>query len=216
MADGIGGLAGGETASRIAVEKLQEVVAEQALHPKKETPFSPAVALKVLLDGFAEANRAVREAASHDTELRGMGTTMTALLLLGKEALLAHLGDSRAYLFRQNRLEQLTEDHSLVAARMSAGLLTRTEARTSPVRHIITKAIGIEAHGEPEAKTLEVKTGDIFLLCTDGLTEMMPDEEIERLMQITPFAEMTDMLIKSANSAGGVDNITSVTIQIEK
>jgi serine/threonine protein phosphatase PrpC len=213
VADGMGGHAGGETASRMAVACLEKAVraiasqtAEADVWPGRN---STAHAFE---EGFTTANRAVYEAGLRDTALRGMGTTLTALLYEGDRMHIGHIGDSRAYRFRNGRLEQLTQDHSIVAEQVRAGVLTPEAARFSPYRHVISRAVGIDLLTRPDMKTVTIESGDICLLTTDGLTEMVTDEEIERVVAGSPFALIPGRLIERANEEGGRDNITVVAV----
>jgi protein phosphatase len=143
-----------------------------------------------------------------------MGTTLTALLLARKRAFLAHIGDSRAYRFRDGTLAQLTNDHSIVAEQVRSGLITAAQARTSPYRHVITQALGIDREAAPELMEHPVKPGDTFLLCSDGLTEMVGDREITRILAGSAPRDAAQKLIEAANEQGGVDNITVVVVQV--
>jgi PPM family protein phosphatase len=213
VADGMGGHAGGETASSMSVACLQETV--RALTDKAVRPDAPPRelgAVRALEQGFVAANRAVLDVGSRDPALRGMGTTMTALFREGGLMHSAHMGDSRAYLFRSGALEQLTQDHSLVAEQVRAGLLTPDAARSSPYRHVISRAIGIDPAARPDLRTVVIRSGDIYLLVSDGLTEMVTDEEIRRIVGATPFALIPGRLIERANERGGVDNVTVVAV----
>lgn len=141
-----------------------------------------------------------------------MGTTMTALLLRGDRAHIAHVGDSRAYLLRNGALEQVTEDHGVVAEQVRAGLITPDQARRSPYRHIITRALGIDQEVLADRLTIEVRPNDTFLLCTDGLTEMVDDQDISRILGSMPPEAAAQKLVATANGNGGVDNITVVVV----
>ncbi len=219
VADGIGGHSGGEVASRMAVETLREVMQDRRAGKDATPPYglSPdaAPALTALTYAFRLANIKLLEAGSRDPALSGMGTTMTAVLLKGKTACLAHVGDSRAYLLRNGALEQITEDHGVVAEQVRAGLIRPDQARKSPYRHIITRAIGIDREVVADHRTIEVRPGDVFLLCSDGLTEMVEDQEIERILKSTAPPGAVEKLIKAANDHGGVDNITVVVVKVE-
>jgi len=216
VADGMGGHAGGETASSMSVACLQETV--RALTDKAVRPDAPPRepgAVRALEQGFIAANRAVFDAGSRDPALRGMGTTMTALFREGGLMHIAHIGDSRAYLLRNGSLEQLTRDHSVVAEQVRAGVLTPEAARSSPFRHVISKAIGIDPAARPDLRTVGIRSGDLYLLVSDGLTEMVTDEEIRLIVGEAPFALIPGELIERANERGGVDNITVVAVSAE-
>jgi protein phosphatase len=219
VADGIGGHEGGEVASRIAVETLAEVFRERregglAL---SSSSLIPAVDpnLFALTDALKLANTKIRQVAAQHANLLHMGTTMTALFLCEKTAYVAHVGDSRVYQLRAGVLTQVTEDHSVTAEQMRAGLLTPEQARTSPYRHIITRALGIDPELPVDQRKITVELHDTFLLCTDGLTEMVEDVEIMRILASASPQEAAESLIRLANERGGVDNITVVVARIE-
>ncbi len=218
VADGVGGSEAGEVASRIAVETLAEAMPD-LLGDKDRTPPS-----EVRSDDVPEpaafrhavtlANRNIREEAVKNPARGGMGTTLTALLLTRKRAFLAHIGDSRAYRLRGGTLAQLTNDHSVVAEQVRAGLLTPAQARTSPNRHMITRALGIDREAAPDLMEHQVQSGDAFLLCSDGLTEMVSDRELAKMLGSSEPRQAVRSLIDAANKAGGVDNITAVVVKV--
>jgi len=207
VADGIGGHRGGEVASRLAIETLRMIVRESV-----SRGFDPETAEATLDTAFTTANARIVETGSQDPSLAGMGTTMTALLMTGKRAYVAHLGDSRAYLLRDGSLRQVTEDHAVVAEQVRAGLITPEQARRSPLRHIITRALGIQQEVHVDHRTIELGPADVFLLCTDGLTEMVEGPEIESILIRDSPAEAVVKLIAAANVYGGADNITVVVV----
>jgi protein phosphatase len=218
VADGVGGHAGGEVASGIAVETLREVVPD-LLGAKDRTPPAgtgegadrETAALRYAL---SLANRRLRETAERTPALSGMGTTLTVLLLAKGRALIAHIGDSRAYLLRSGTLQQLTRDHSLVAEQVQAGILTPEQARISAYRHVITRALGLYDEAAPDLQTQAVEPGDLFLLCSDGLTEMLDDRAISSVLASSSPGDAVRTLIDAANSAGGVDNITAIVVKV--
>jgi protein phosphatase len=218
VADGIGGHEGGERASRLAVETVRAAVPD-LLGDRDSTP--PAGRARTadpetfaLRQAFALANRGIRQGQTADPLLSNMGTTLTALLLSRDRAFLGHIGDSRAYLLRSGALEQLTRDHSVVAEQVRAGTLRPEQVRTSPYRHIITRALGIADEADPEFTVHEIRRNDTLLLCSDGLTEMVDDQAIGRLLAGGPPRECAGKLIKAANERGGVDNITVVVVRV--
>lgn len=218
-ADGIGGHVGGEVASRLAVDTLSAIVRDHADGKASTPPYglSPDTepAVSALKYAFTLANVKMLQSADRDPALAGMGTTMTALLFRGRKGFVAHVGDSRAYLLRAGALSQVTEDHSVVAEQMRAGLITPAQARTSAHRHVITRALGIDPEIIVDHHTLEIRQNDTFLLCTDGLTEMVEDREIARLLADTSPQAAAENLVISANDRGGVDNITVVVVRVE-
>jgi protein phosphatase len=218
VADGIGGREGGEVASRIAVDTLAGVIPD-LLTDRDRTPAAGTDAggrpeVPALRHAISLMNRNILDAASKNAALTGMGTTLTALLLAGRRAFIAHIGDSRLYRLRSGVLDQLTNDHSLVAEQVRAGLITAEKALTSPYRHVITRALGVEREDEPDVMEHPVQKGDTFLLCTDGLTDMLGDREIAGILAGRPPREAVEKLIDTANAHGGVDNITVVVVQV--
>jgi protein phosphatase len=220
VADGIGGHEGGEIASRIAIDALFEVVPDM-LSDKGRTPpagFSAQAGqeLSALRYALYLANRRIRASGERGPAFARMGTTLTALLFTKGSAFLAHIGDSRAYRLRNGKLEQMTKDHSVVAEQVRAGTLRPEQARMSSYRHVITRALGIEDAIAPEEAILPLQRNDIFLLCTDGLTEMVSDGEIEKILSISTLRTAVGSLIDTANKAGGADNITTVIVQVQE
>lgn len=214
VADGIGGSEGGEVASRIAVDALAETIPN--LLQEKGRPRSSSVVCEVdsdnslLRQAFTIANNEIRRAGEQTPDLSSMGTTLVMVFLKDELACIAHVGDSRAYLLRSGEFKQLTADHSFVAEQISAGVMTPEQARLSPYRHVITRALGANGEVLPDISQLRVQKDDRFLLCTDGLTEMVDDENIGRILGRAAPREAVEQLVAAANSAGGVDNITAV------
>ncbi|MFQ5948447.1 MAG: SpoIIE family protein phosphatase [Acidimicrobiia bacterium] len=197
VADGLGGHVGGEVASRLA---LQAAVAE-------EGPPGARV---------AAANSAVVRSVIQDPRLAGMGTTLT-LGIFDDDGTLAigHVGDSRAYLYRSGRLRQLTTDHSLVAELLEAGKIRPEEVETHPHRSVVTRALGMGALVEADELQQPLEDGDRVLLCTDGLTTMVPDDAIEELLEESPTpTEAVWALVEAANKAGGADNVSVVVVDV--
>jgi serine/threonine protein phosphatase PrpC len=208
VCDGMGGAAGGEIASKLAVDTFL-AIAQQELHSCAETSL-------VLARAVAAANRAVVERARWDTRYRGMGTTLVAARLCEHNLTLINVGDSRAYLFRQGQASQLTHDHSLVAERVRASLMTQAEADTSSLQSVITRAIGAEPDVHPDIFQPVLQSGDTLLLCSDGLTRHVPPEELAATLAATsnqtPEAAC-QQLIALANHRGGQDNITCIVLR---
>jgi len=201
VADGMGGHRTGELASRMAVKNIVDVVREEEPSPS------------LLLDAFEEANDAIYMAGQRP-ESRGMGTTATALALNLPYAIIAHVGDSRAYLLRDGVLTQLTQDHSWVAERMRQGLLTPTEARNHRWRNVITNALGSFPEARVDLIGLKVQPGDRFLLCSDGLSGVLEDSVLQEILEELPPAEAVERLVKLANEWGGPDNISAIVVVI--
>lgn len=204
VADGMGGHRGGATASRLAVDWLDKALARVE-----------NISGDWLADTIRTANREVNDQAERDSELRGMGTTLVAILIApGGESWVGHVGDSRAYRVRDGELEQLTQDHSVVAEMIRRGLITPEEAEVHPRRNEILRSIGVEAEVEPEVCELELRAGDRVLLCSDGLCGVVPDDEIGQLMVSHVPDEGVERLIEAANEQGGPDNITAVIAEV--
>lgn len=201
VADGMGGHRAGEVASRIAVEEI--LAAMEGRDPLAE-----------LRSGFIAANEAIRAHALANPDCYGMGTTVAALLLLGGRACVAHIGDSRVYLCRSRTLTLLTRDHSLVEELIRQGSLSEDEARNHPQRSVLTRALGTAETPQVEYTELDLEEGDVFLLCTDGLTAEVTDAEIGAVLAAegAPQAK-ADRLVEMARRAGGSDNITVVVVE---
>jgi protein phosphatase len=201
VADGMGGAQAGEVAAGMAVDRLRELGA-----PAESAALRGAI---------EEANREIHAAAESDPEKAGMGTTVTAALLSGNTIELAHVGDSRAYLWRDGELSQLTDDHSVVAELVRLGKLSPEEAGRHPHRNVITRALGAEATVAVDVSQKEARAGDVVLLCSDGLTTHLSDEQIAREMRAGGTLKATaDRLVRRANQAGGTDNVTVVLARI--
>lgn len=202
VADGMGGHAAGEVASEIAVNVLAERAPD---HPDGEA----------LARAVEEANRAIIRAAHEGRGREGMGTTMTAAMLEGERLVLAQVGDSRAYLLHQGKIQQLTRDHSLMADMIEAGQLTQEEARTHPQRSVITRALGSDPHLQPDIYEINVETGDRLLICSDGLSGMLHDKEIEHtLCRVQDPQRCASQLVNEAIAAGGHDNVTVIVVDV--
>jgi PPM family protein phosphatase len=198
VADGMGGHRGGEVASQLAVETLEKMFKEGAGD---------------LPDQVQEANRVVFERSILDRKVAGMGTTLTAALVEGDRVRLAHVGDSRAYLLRDGELRLLTEDHTLVNRMVSEGEISKEEAETHPQRSVLTRALGVDTVVDVDDDTFQVRPGDRLLLCTDGLTSMVSEDQIgEVLRTVRDPQEAAKRLVRMANEAGGVDNTTVVIL----
>jgi PPM family protein phosphatase len=206
LCDGMGGAAAGEIASRIAVDTLIEQLCAAE---------SPENRKAVLEEAIATANRLVHAHAEADASLHGMGTTLVALAILGERALIAHVGDSRCYLFRRGKLTRETNDHSLVDEQVRLGQLTQDQAERSPLRNVITRAIGTQPSVAPEVMELALEPGDLFLLCSDGLTRDLADERLAGILgEAADLEALCEQLVSAANGAGGRDNVTCVVVRI--
>jgi protein phosphatase len=204
VADGMGGAQAGEVASKLAAAALEDTDPGTISGPEKVTQL------------IQEANRRVYERANADPSTSGMGTTMTVALVEGNDVTIGHVGDSRAYLVRNHELEQLTEDHSLVNELLKSGKLSRAEAEVHPQRSVITRAVGTDPDVDVDAFVVTGDVGDVFLLCSDGLTDMIGDDEILQIVEKSPsdLDRVTKSLVAAANRGGGEDNITVVAFAI--
>lgn len=203
VADGMGGHAAGEVASRLGIETVF-----RAYYGERRRP--PAEALTAAI---ATANEVICRQAAAASDRTGMGTTLVAALWRNGELLVAHVGDSRAYLFRQGRLERLTRDHSWVAEQVAAGLLSPAEAERHPYRNVITHSLGPNRNPEPDLVRLRTQPGDRLLLCSDGLSNLVGDEEMAALLAAYPLDQAADRLLGRALERGAPDNVTLILVQ---
>lgn len=216
VADGMGGHASGETASRLAVRYVEEFVALSragAMEVPRAAQDDLTPEQSRLSAAAVYANRRILETAQQDPSLRGMGTTLTGATIDADHLAVMNVGDSRLYLIRGARIEQLTDDHSLVGEQERRGILTREEARTHPRRHILTRAVGVDLPVQVDAYRAEIKPDDLFLLCSDGLYTMLDDEQILSIIRGIEDKSLYKIglsLVLKANLAGGMDNITVV------
>jgi len=177
----------------------------------------PTDAVKWLANEVQDENQHIIEKAREFSDLKGMGTTMVAALLFDDEFLMANLGDSRGYLFREGELHQLTEDHSLVNELVKRGEISAEQARKHPQKNIITRTLGISPDADIDTNLFEMAAGDQLLLCSDGLTNMVPDDQLASVLKATDqtAAQKCETLIKMANAAGGLDNITALIVAVD-
>jgi serine/threonine protein phosphatase PrpC len=212
VCDGMGGAAGGEIASSIAVETFLGTVQKELAPPRSSSVRNTCVALQ---RAVAAANRAVLARASWDTRYRGMGTTLVAARVAGDTLILVNIGDSRAYLFRQGHIVQMTEDHSYVAEQVRLGLMTAAEAEASSLQSVITRAIGVELDVRPDLYTVTLKPGDTLLLTSDGLLRHVDQVELAQIVPnlLQPPDEVCQKLIDLANQRGGMDNSTCIVVR---
>jgi protein phosphatase len=218
VADGMGGHAAGEIASRIAVDSISEFI----LHTKEDDGTWPHAydehytrTTNRLMAAVRMANTRVLEAMKKDARLRGMGTTVVACMADEEKMSVAHVGDSRAYLIREGQLSRITNDHSWVFEQVQAGMLTEAEAEKHPLRNVITRALGGALQVTPDASEIEAKPGDVVLLCSDGLTGMVPESEILKIVTAndSDLEKACRQLIDAANERGGLDNVTAVLVR---
>ncbi|MEX2328511.1 MAG: Stp1/IreP family PP2C-type Ser/Thr phosphatase [Nitriliruptoraceae bacterium] len=208
VADGMGGHVAGEVAASAALEPIRAL--DGRVFP------DGGAALDALRAAVVEANVAVTSMAADEPSYRGMGTTLTAVLLEGRRLHIAHVGDSRAYLLRDGQFSQITDDHTLVQHLVDEGQITPDEAVNHPQRSIITRAIGVSDDVEPDSMTLEMQPDDVLLLCSDGLTGVVDDTTIaDELASGDDLAQILSRLVEKANEAGGPDNVTAVLLRDE-
>lgn len=207
VADGMGGYEGGQEASRIAVETIERIYAEgNHLDPQS-----------LLIMGIRNAHQRILEYATENPALQGMGTTCTAIALVGSNLFYAHIGDSRLYLIRSNAISRITRDHSYVGRLVETGLISSVEAESHPHRNILTAALGAGAEIVPEcpADPITLEAGDALLLCTDGLWGVVAENEIQIVVTNNDPQESCRRLIEIAKEHGGPDNITAMIIRVE-
>jgi len=210
VCDGMGGAAAGEIASSLAVDEVLRLFDLRA--QGADTSLQTAVE-----EAVSAANHAIYSRAQRNAQLNGMGTTLVALATDEQRVLVANVGDSRCYRLREGELEQLTLDHSLVEEQVRLGRMTRSEATRSPLRNVITRALGTQNHVTPDFFEIETQPGDLFLLCSDGLTRELSNDKIATLLRDEmPLDEICLSLTKAANKAGGHDNITCVLVKAEE
>lgn len=203
VADGMGGHQGGETASRVAVQVLKNAL-------RGKLPDRRALEM-----GMEAANRRIFEMARHDSALNGMGTTVTLLWEDGERILVGHVGDSRAYRLRAGELRQMTQDHSIVAELLRNNVITAEMARSHPYRNVITRAVGVDPAVTPDVSCEDKRAGDVWLVCSDGLYNMVPDDVLKKTLEESENDERAaDRLLELALEAGGTDNITFVICRV--
>lgn len=212
VADGMGGHQGGETASAIAVEVIPQVVREGVQHGAVDPK-------RLISEAIRKANDTIFEKAQGYPSLHGMGTTTTALFFHNGTLTIGQVGDSRCYFFRPNAIWQLTRDHSLVQEKLRAGIITREQAKTDRMKNVITRSVGFEPGVSVETFEMPVQRGDVFLVCSDGLSGLLEDPEMleivqKKLLDAGNIEETVKDLIAQANANGGDDNITAIAIQV--
>ena len=218
LADGMGGYNAGEVASSIATTVIRETVESQLQSPDSEWQAQRMKYIPQLLsDAVDLANAAILDAASDEPQFTGMGTTLVMALFHHDKVTLAHVGDSRAYRFRAGVLEQLTRDHSLLQEQIDAGLISVEWAQFSQNKNLITRAVGVDNMLEAEVREQMIEPGDIYLLCSDGLSDMLADRQIADVLatQGASLKLATQELVARANEHGGRDNISVVLIRVQ-
>jgi PPM family protein phosphatase len=211
VADGMGGHKSGEYASNLSIHVISRMYDE-----KREAMASGELEIPQFInDAFKAANEKIVKEGAEDETIKKMGTTLTLIIVKEGEAYIGHIGDSRAYMIRGGELTQLTHDHSLVAELLRSGSITAEEARVHPQKNVITKALGTDSDINPDIYTKELLKDDILFLCTDGLTNMIEDEDLKnKILMASELQEMCVLLTNEANELGGPDNITILMAKI--
>jgi PPM family protein phosphatase len=219
LADGMGGYNAGEVASGIAVKTILEMVTAACKTEKRGDIESGTGYMRqtiVLRDAIHRANKVINQTAQSQPQCEGMGTTLVASLFYDNKVSIAHVGDSRMYRLRGNRFEQITMDHSLLQELVDRGFYSQEEAQRSTNRNYVTRALGVEANVEVEVQEIEVQKGDYFLMCSDGLPDMVEDEDIH--LTISTFSNdvktVGEQLIKLTNDNGGRDNVSVILVRV--
>ncbi len=214
VADGVGGHKGGDIASQLAVETIQKVVGKSVLQANSGGGYGENWLDMTLRHAIVEANGAILEQQAQ-AELENMATTVVCALVKGEQLVTSYLGDSRCYLFQDDELQQLTEDHTMLRDMLNEGAINQDLYESIPLHNMISKALGIADEVEPEATRYTITEGQTFLLCTDGLTNNLEDAEITAILQQTSDAqECIDTLITQSNDHGGTDNISIVLFRL--
>lgn len=217
LADGMGGYNAGEVASQIATSVLKEVLEERLLSKPWDTRFNRSRRLqRLIVEAINHANASIIEAARIEPTYSGMGTTLAMAMFHDDKLIVAHIGDSRVYRLRNSEITQLTRDHSLLQEQIDAGLLTEQEARFSANRNLITRALGVDSEVDIELRECITAIDDIYVLCSDGLSDMLLNEEIIQILN-DHAKELTvacDALVHTANARGGKDNISVVLTKV--
>ena len=207
VCDGMGGAAAGEVASTLAVGEMMQWLTQR---PRTSPPPIEAA------EAVNAANEAIYSRSQRNPSLNGMGTTLVALLVEDRRAWMVNVGDSRGYRLRNSNLEQITLDHSLVEEQIRLGQMSQEEALRSPLKNVITRALGTQSAVTPDIFELETEPGDLFLLCSDGLVRELSDSVVESLLRLDlTLEEMCSRLVEAANEAGGHDNITCLLVRAE-
>lgn len=209
VADGMGGHNAGEVASSIAVNSIKDYICNSM-----NCNIDSDMAVNILKDAINHANSSIYEESLINSNYSGMGTTVTAAIISNNVTLIGHVGDSRAYIFEKMKLNKITNDHSLVAELVRNGTITEEEAKCHPQKNIITRALGAEGNVEVDIEKVHTEPSDIVLLCTDGLTNMLSDKEIEEILLNSEDINLAaSKLVDTANDLGGYDNITVVVAE---
>lgn len=221
LADGMGGYNAGEVASGMATTvittEMQQLLGR--VHPYDVDPESnKAIAAKLVREQVMKANASIYHAAQSQPQYAGMGTTLVVCLFYDNKALVAHLGDSRLYRMRDGALKQVTRDHSLLQEQIDSGLITAEQAKHAQHKNLVTKALGIDPTVEPEIREYETRPGDIYLLCSDGLPDMVEDEDISMTLEAlgANLKLAAQQLVQMANDNGGKDNVSVILVRVQR
>lgn len=215
LADGMGGHRAGEVASKLAIDTLCQVIEDSMGDDTDELSYEEAHGVIQL--AIEHTNRAVYEMGQSEEDFKGMGTTLCCLLFHRKGLIYAHVGDSRIYRLRKGRLEQMTRDHSLLREMIELGQLSERQAEEFVYRNIITRAVGTEAEIDPSVHMADLQNHDIYMMCSDGLSDMLSVNEMEKILtKSTTIEEAGARLVKTAKENGGYDNVTVVLMQVSK
>lgn len=212
LADGMGGHRAGEVAAKKATDLLCTLFKKRY----EDSDKSLEKTKEIIWDCIQEVSNSIFKMGSSNEELHGMGTTLCCMLIHPTGLVYAHVGDSRIYLIHKNKINVLTQDHSLLRELRDLGQIDDPASDEYRYKSILTRAVGTESYVEPTINTVQVQEGDIIMMCSDGLTDMLTDQEIHKIIKTTPANDAVKALIKAAKSAGGVDNITVVLVKIEE
>lgn len=214
LADGMGGYQAGEVASEMAVTLLKSQIEALLSNPSQPTPRGAELHLAIT-QCIQATNNAIFETSLHQPHCAGMGTTLVLTLFVDDRVVVAHVGDSRVYRYRAGCLEQLTRDHSFLQEQIDAGLITPAQARVSDQKNLVTRAVGVDPLTEPELHEYALQADDLYLLCSDGLTDMVDDPDIVTILATNkPLEAQARQLIAAANQEGGRDNISALLVKV--
>ena len=219
LADGMGGYNAGEVASGMAttviITEMQQILANAAPH-QIDPRTNQEIARRLVREQVLKANTSIYQAAQSQPQYAGMGTTLVVGLFYDNRVLVAHLGDSRLYLLRQNKLKQITRDHSLLQEQIDSGLITPEQAKHAQHKNLVTRALGIDPSVEPEIHEHPTRPGDLYLLCSDGLNDMVDDEDIAMTLQAlgANLGLAAQQLVQMANDNGGRDNVSVILVRV--
>lgn len=221
LADGMGGYKAGEVASEMAILSITAELKEaMAAHPPGQVDLAleQQAEAKLILDAVKNANEVIYSVSQTQPQCAGMGTTLVVGLFTNNKLLVGHIGDSRMYRLRNHRLNQITEDHSLLQEQINAGLITAEQAKYSANKNLVTRALGVDPEVELELKEYDVEAGDIYLLCSDGLSDLVEDEVIQTALNSlsSNLADAAQVLVQMANDNGGKDNISVILVKVNR